>query len=219
MKLTQMKQEGFTLIEILMVVLVIGILATIGITQFVNFGGDAKTAALKANLATLRNAIAAQNGLERIRCGKTSSAFPTLLNLRNNDITFVTAGAACQNPNVINPATGTPFADKDAINASYITLSDATFVANGIPPNPWSPDGSSEAQRKTVTAWTPVAGLARAAAGTDCAGVLYNLSTTAALAVTAGQYGYCYNAANGQIWANSASNNGLNTGTGNEAAF
>jgi prepilin-type N-terminal cleavage/methylation domain-containing protein len=215
MKLTQMKQEGFTLIEILMVVLVIGILAAIGITQFVNFGGDAKNAALKANLATLRNGIATQNGLERIRCNKTAAAFPSLANLIANDTTNVAAAGPCLFSSVINPATGAAFASKAAENASYITLADAAFVSNVIPINPWSPQGSTAAQSNTIAAWAGAAGVRDYTK--DCANAAW--AVTPAAAVTALEYGYCYDVSNGTIWANSAMNDGLNVGTGNEATY
>ena len=49
--------RGFTLIEMLMVVLVIAILAGIGVTQFVDFGSDAKQAITKDRINQIRTAI------------------------------------------------------------------------------------------------------------------------------------------------------------------
>ena len=49
-KINKLGQEGFTLIEILMTVLIIVILAVVGITQFNNFAADAKNAATKSDL-------------------------------------------------------------------------------------------------------------------------------------------------------------------------
>lgn len=50
-------QQGFTLVELLIVVIILAILAAIVIPQFSSSTTDAKEAALKANLAALRSAI------------------------------------------------------------------------------------------------------------------------------------------------------------------
>jgi prepilin-type N-terminal cleavage/methylation domain-containing protein len=50
-------QKGFTLIEILIVVILIGILATIIVPYFINSTEDAKLNTLKNNLHSLRTAI------------------------------------------------------------------------------------------------------------------------------------------------------------------
>jgi len=101
-----------------MVILVVGILASIGITQFVNFGKDARESATKANLQVLRRAISAQNGMMRLRCGVVDDAFPLLAALTANDITET--GSPCH-------AFAAAFTDADKV-----------FVAGGIPANPWT---------------------------------------------------------------------------------
>jgi general secretion pathway protein G len=50
-------KSGFTLVEILIVVVILGILAAIVIPQFTDASTDAKTAALKTDLQTMRSAI------------------------------------------------------------------------------------------------------------------------------------------------------------------
>ncbi len=50
-------QKGFTLVELLIVVIILGILAAIVIPQFSSSTDDAKFSALDANLATMRSAI------------------------------------------------------------------------------------------------------------------------------------------------------------------
>jgi len=48
---------GFTLVEALMVILILGILATIGVTQFTDFSKDARTAVTNEKLVAIKLAI------------------------------------------------------------------------------------------------------------------------------------------------------------------
>jgi general secretion pathway protein G len=55
---TRSARRGFTLIEILIVVIILGILAAIVIPQFSNASSDAKKASLRSTVQTLRSQIA-----------------------------------------------------------------------------------------------------------------------------------------------------------------
>jgi len=122
-------QRGFTLIEILMVVMLVAILAAISIPQFIDFRVDAKNAATQSALGTMRTAIANQYVNSAARCATT--AWPKVAQLVANDITAGT-GAPCT-------------------AAQVPTTTDRNFVATAaLPDNPWS--GADAANKNAVAA-------------------------------------------------------------------
>jgi len=56
----RVKQKGFTLIELVMVIVIIGILAAIAIPKFVGLATEAKKAATQGGLGAIRSAVAIQ---------------------------------------------------------------------------------------------------------------------------------------------------------------
>lgn len=109
-------QRGFTLVEILMVLVLISVLAAVAVNAFINFRTEARDAALQANLAALRAGINAQYAQMQLRCDTAPGVFPATADLIANDIT--NGGSTC--------------------TVGMVTIaSERNFVQGGIPNNPW----------------------------------------------------------------------------------
>ncbi|PTY38638.1 hypothetical protein BGP77_10670 [Saccharospirillum sp. MSK14-1] len=69
------KQQGFTLIELIMVIVVLGILSAFALPRFVDFSGNASTAAVEGAEGSIRSsaAIAHASCLANGNCGATGA--------------------------------------------------------------------------------------------------------------------------------------------------
>jgi MSHA pilin protein MshA len=87
------KEKGFTLIELVMVIVILGILAAVAIPTYINLSGDAQNATARGVLGSLRasNAIILANRA----VGNTVTAW---------DMTAVVASANVQGATVGTPA-------------------------------------------------------------------------------------------------------------------
>ena len=76
------RRSGFTLIEILIVVVILGILAAIVIPQFTNASQDAQVSAVKSQLQTIRSQVELyriKNGSDNLVGSADADALMTLL--------------------------------------------------------------------------------------------------------------------------------------------
>ena len=73
-----MNRKGFTMIELIMVIVIIGVLSAVAIPKFINLKKDAEKAACDANVGAINSAVA--NYYAR-RALTGTAAFPTTLHV------------------------------------------------------------------------------------------------------------------------------------------
>lgn len=112
-------KRGFTLVEILIVVVILGILAAIVIPQFSQASTDSKVSSLMSNLQTIRSQIA-------------------LYKIQHNDVTPTAANIVDQLCMVTDIA-GNTYADKAACEAAGETAY-GPYIQIDLPNNPFTGD-------------------------------------------------------------------------------
>lgn len=75
------KEKGFTLIELVIVLILLGFLAAVAVPKFVNLFDDAKKSAVKGAVASVRSAINIYYANMALKTG--SAAFPPYSSLAN----------------------------------------------------------------------------------------------------------------------------------------
>lgn len=79
------KHSGFTLIELVIVIVVLGILATQAIPTYLSLVDDAKKAAGKANLGALRSSISIYYSYKATPMGGETATWPSLTQMTDNN--------------------------------------------------------------------------------------------------------------------------------------
>ena len=106
------REKGFTLIEIVMVIILLGILAAVAIPRFIDMSGEAKKSAIKGVLGGVRGGISIAHANHAL---KGNAVYPTLAEMQNVATNVVMSdGVIPKNPyatdevvNVVDGATKT----------------------------------------------------------------------------------------------------------------
>lgn len=134
MSMNRKNQQGFTLVELLIVVIILGILAAVVIPQFNSAANESREAAVASNLATIRQAIEMYK-VQHNDSLPTAAIVNELINTTDLDGTVQADGSGAYGPYLRNsfPAspvdgsnvvtTGAPpaAADGDSVGWSYNT--------------------------------------------------------------------------------------------------
>lgn len=141
-------ESGFTLIELVMVMIILSVLASVAIPEFLDFRTDAKNSTAKGALGAFRSALTIATAAIALKEDPTTlpPKYPTLLEMQANKF-----------------------------GSSHIVLS-GTYLMDfqaGTPTNPWSISTLAAAQRNSVINCNTTKSLIASVSGIDFRGWCY----------------------------------------------
>ncbi|NQU43691.1 prepilin-type N-terminal cleavage/methylation domain-containing protein [bacterium] len=136
------RRKAFTLVELIIVIIILGILATLAVPQFVSSTKDAQEATLRGNLAVMRNAISLyyHQHASDYAGAVTEDGTGTATAAGDNPAGFVNQLAQ------YTDKTGKTNATLDRTNFPF-----GPYLMQGIPDNPLAPNGVTANSVSVVT--------------------------------------------------------------------
>ena len=122
-------QSGFTLVELLIVVIILGILAAVVIPQFNTAAAESKEAALASNLATIRQAVELYK-VQHSDAFPSSAILDELVNSTDADGTVHVDGSGKYGPYIRNQFPANPI-NNDATIVTAASMAGAATDASG----------------------------------------------------------------------------------------
>lgn len=147
-------EKGFTLIELVMVMLLLSILAAVAIPNFQDMRADARNSAVKGALGGVRSAVAIARATIALKEDVAAPVYPTVLEMQQNI-----------------------YLGSHPVLSAVATTSTKRIVdaSSGMPANPWSMTTIPIAQQASVIDCSALAkGNVRSAAGITDFGWCYN---------------------------------------------
>jgi len=130
MSMNRKNQQGFTLVELLIVVIILGILAAVVIPQFNSAANESREAAVASNLATIRQAIEMYK-VQHADALPSAAIVNELINSTDLDGTVQTDGSGAYGPYLRNSFPASP------VDGVATVTTAATTPANGTGGSGW----------------------------------------------------------------------------------